>query len=155
MLLAVSSNACTVFRDSQESSPRRLRPPSVFRGDSHTLLDRSSVSSVSSQRSLQCARAVQTEIVPSSNIRRQSALLAQLFRQESREPARVLARSTIYCPLHRLIGHHRIGLGVGATPRGNEIERWMVGVARGTGNDTVQGAQDVSSRLASECRTPV
>jgi hypothetical protein len=55
-----------------------------------------------------------------------------------REPARALARSTICCPLHRRIGHHRLGLGVGAVPRGNEIERWMVGVARTAGNDSSQ-----------------
>jgi hypothetical protein len=47
--------------------------------------------------------------------------LEQLFRKEPRKPVRTLARSSIYCPLHRRIGHHRLGLGV--APRGNEIER--------------------------------
>ncbi len=63
-----------------------------------------------------------------------------------------MARSTIYCPLHRRIGHHRLGLGV--DPRGNEIEHWMVGVARSARNDSAQGAQGVSPRLVSECRGP-
>jgi hypothetical protein len=63
------------------------------------------------------------KIFPLPSSCRQPALLAQLFRQEPREPARALARSTIYCPLHRRIGHHRLGLGVGAAPRGDEIER--------------------------------
>ena len=108
----------------------------------------------SSPRSLQRARAVQAKVFPLSSSCRQPALLAQLFRQEPREPARALARSTIYCPLHRRIGNHRLGFGVGTAPRGNEIERWMVGVARGARNDSAQGAQGVPPRLASERRSP-
>jgi hypothetical protein len=142
------------FVRQQKSSPRRLRPPSRFRGDNHLFLDISSVSSLSSQRSLQRARTVQVKIIPVSINRRQPALLAQLFRQEPREPARALARSTIYCPLHRRIGHHRLGLSVGVAPRVNEIELWMVGVTRGVRNDRSQGSQGVSPRLASECRDP-
>ncbi len=61
------------------------------------------------QRSLQIARTVQAEIVPVSISRQQPALLAQLRVQEPREPARAMTRSTIYCDLHRLIGHHRLG----------------------------------------------
>jgi hypothetical protein len=71
-----------------------------------------------------------------------------------RDVFNALARSTIHCPLHRRIGNHRLGHGVGAAPRGNEIERWMVGVSRSSRNDSAQGAQGVSSRLASECRDP-
>jgi hypothetical protein len=154
MIRVTSSNACAASRGSQKSSSRRLRPPSPFRGRRHLLLASSSASSVLSQRSLQCARSVQVKIIPVSSSRRQPALLVQLFLQEPREPARSLTRSTIYCPLHRHIGHHRLGLGVGAAPRVNEIERWMVGVVRGAGNDSAQGAQDVSTRLVSECRGP-
>jgi hypothetical protein len=73
------------------------------------LLASSSAGSISSPRSLQRAKAVQVKIIPVSSNRRQPALLAQLFRQEPREPARALARSTIYCPLHRHIGHHKLG----------------------------------------------
>jgi hypothetical protein len=54
----------------------------------------------------------------------------------------------------RRIGHHRLGFGVGTAPRGNEIERWMVGVGRSAGNDSAQGAQGVTPRLVSECRSP-
>jgi hypothetical protein len=103
-------------------------------------------------RSLHHTRPVQAKIFPVSSSCRQPPLLAQLFHQEPREPARALARSTIYCPLHRHIGHHWLGLGVGASPRGNEIESWMVGVARSAGNDGSQGAQGVSTRSASKCR---
>ena len=88
MLRAASSSARAAFRGSQESSTRRIRPPSAFRGGSHLLLACNSAGSVSSQRSLQRARAVQVKIIPDSSSRRQPALLAQLFRQETREPAR-------------------------------------------------------------------
>ncbi len=57
----------------------------------HLLLVNSFPGSFSSQRSLQHARAVQVKIIPVSNSRRQPPLLAQLFRQEPREPARTLS----------------------------------------------------------------
>jgi hypothetical protein len=122
----------------QESSSCRLRPPSVFREGKHLLLVSSPPGSFSSQRSLQHTREVQSEIVPVSNNRRQPALLTQLLDQESREPSRAMVRSTIDCVLHRRIGHHRMGLSVGATPRANEIHRRMVVFTRSTGNDRVQ-----------------
>jgi hypothetical protein len=142
------------LRDSQESSSRRLRPPSAFLRGSHLLIARSSAGPLLSPRSLQRARAVQAKVFPLSSRCRQPAFVEQLFRQEPREPARALARFTIYCPLHRRIGHHRLGFDVGTAPRGNEIERWMVSVARGDGNDSAQGAQGVTPRLASERRDP-
>jgi hypothetical protein len=145
-------------RDRQESSSRHVVDSDLLRrfsgAASHLLLGSGPADSLSSPRSLQRARAVQAKIFPLSSSCRQLALLAQLFRQEAREPARTLDRSTIYCPVHRRIGHHRLGLGVGAAPRGNEIERWMVGVARTAGNDSSQGAQGMSTRPASECRSP-
>ncbi len=150
----MSSTARAAVRDRQESSSRRLRRPSVFLRGSHLLIASSSVGSLSSVRSLQHSRAVQAKVFPLSSSCRQPPLLTQLFRQEPREPARPLARSTIYCPLHRRIGHHRLGFGVGTAPRGNEIERWMVGVARSAGNDISQGVQDVPPRLESERRSP-
>jgi hypothetical protein len=64
-----------------------LRPPSVFHGCSHLFLDSSSADSLSSQRSLQRARAVQAEIVPVPSNRRQPVLLVQLLTQEPREPS--------------------------------------------------------------------
>jgi hypothetical protein len=154
VLRAASSSARAAFPGSQESSSRRLRPPSAFLRGSHLFLASSSAGPLLSPRSLQHARAVQAKVFPLSSSCRQPAFLAQLFGQEPREPARTLTRSTIYCPLHRRIGHHSLGFGVGTTPPGNEIERWMVGVARGAGNDSAQGAQGVPPRLASERRIP-
>jgi hypothetical protein len=148
----VSSNTNADFQGSQESSPCRLRPPSSVHGGSHLLLARSVSGSISSQRSLLHTRGVQTEIFPVSSSRRQPALLTQLRAQEPIEPARAMVRSTIYCVLHRRIGHHRLRLGVGAAPRGNEIECRMAGVVRSSGNENTQGSQGVSPRLASECR---
>jgi hypothetical protein len=109
VLCATSSNARAAVRGRQESSARSFRPPSAFLRDSHLLLARSSSDSLSSPRSLQRERAVQAKVFPLSSSCRQPALLEQLLRQEPREPARTLARSTIYCPLHRRIGHHRLG----------------------------------------------
>ena len=126
MLHTVSSSTCATFQGSQESSSRRLRPPSTFRGRNHLLLASSSTDSLSSQRSLQRERGVQVKIIPVSSNRRQPALLEKLFRHDPREPV----RSTIYCPLHRHTGNHRLGLGVGTDPRDNEIERWMVVIAK-------------------------
>jgi hypothetical protein len=103
-----ASSARAALRRSQESSPCRLRPPSKFRGGSHVLLASSPLGSLSSQRSLQHARAVQAEIIPVSSSRRQPALLAQLLAQEPRELSRTLARSTIDCALRRRIEHHRL-----------------------------------------------
>ena len=150
----MSSSVRAAFRGNQESSPCRLRPPSAFLGDIHLLFANSSVGSLSSQRGLQRARSVQDKIIPVSTSRRQPALLAQVLAQESREPSRTMVRSTIYCALHRLIGHHRLGLGVGAATRGHEIECRLVGFTRSVGNDSAQGSQGVSSRLPSECRSP-
>ncbi len=100
VLCATSLSARAAVRDNQESSSRRLRPPSAFLRSIHLLLASSSAGSLSSTRSLQRARAVQAKVFPVSSSCRQPALLAQLFHQEPREPARALARSTIYCPLH-------------------------------------------------------
>ena len=142
------------FSRQPKSSPCRLRPPSSVHGGHHLMLAGCAADSLSSQRSLQLARAVQSEIVPVSISRRQPALLAQLRAQQPREPARSMVRSTIYRALHRRIGHHWMGLGVGTVPRGYEIKCRMVGVARSAGNDSAQGTQGVSPRLASECRGP-
>ena len=111
---ALCRQARAAFRGSQESSPRRLRPPSSVHGGCHLMLAGSQeTGSLSSHRSLQHARAVQDEIVPASSNRRQLALLAQLRAQERTEPPRAIARSTFYLTLHRRIGHHWLGLGVG------------------------------------------
>jgi hypothetical protein len=85
VLCAVSSSARAAFRDSQESSSRRLRPPSAFLRGSHLLLVSSSSDPLLSPRSLQRARAVQAKVFPLSNSCRQPALLEQLFRPETRE----------------------------------------------------------------------
>jgi hypothetical protein len=63
---ALCRQARAALRDSQESSPRRLRPPSTFLRDSHLLLASSSDGSLSPPRSLQRARAVQAKIFPLS-----------------------------------------------------------------------------------------
>jgi hypothetical protein len=135
VLRAATSSACVALSSSQESSPRRLRPPSPFRGANHLLLASSPPASLSSQRSLQLTRAVQAEIIPVSINRRQPALLTELLAQEPREPSRTLARSTIDCDLHRRIWHHMLGIGVEASTRGHEIQRRLVGFGRSAGND--------------------
>jgi hypothetical protein len=55
------------------------------------------------------------------------ALSEQLLPQETREPSRTMARSTIYGALYRRIGHNRLGLGVGVATRDHEIEWRLVG----------------------------
>ena len=47
-----------------------------------------------------------------------------------------------------------MGLGGGVVPRGRVIEYRLVGFARSAGDDIFKGAKGVSSRLASECRSP-
>jgi hypothetical protein len=102
VLRAEMSSARPTLRNCQESSPCRLRPPSVFHGGNHLLLVSSTPGSLSSQRSLQRVRAVQTEIIPVSSNRRQPVLLIQLLTQEPSEPSRTQrVRSTIDCALHR------------------------------------------------------
>ncbi len=57
-----------------------------------------------------------------------------------------------FTPTHRSPGD-RVGLVVGAAPRDDKIECRLVGFTRSAGNDRLKGAQGVSSRLASECRS--
>ena len=120
----------------------------------HLLTVRSSIASLSPPRGVQLARAVQVVILPLANSCRQPPLLSQLLAQEPRESPRALVRPVIHGALHRRIGHHRLGLSVGASPRGNEIECRLVGVARSAGDDRSKGAQVLSPRIASECRSP-
>ncbi len=88
VLRTASSNARAAFPDNQESSSRRLRPPSPFLQGSHLLFVSSSTGPLSSPRSLQHTRAVQAKVFLLSSRCRQPAFLTQLFRQEPREPVR-------------------------------------------------------------------
>ncbi len=149
---ALRRQARVVVRGSQESSASSFRPPSAFLRGRHLLLASSSAGSLSSPRSLQRARAVQAKVFPLSSSCRQPALLAQLLRQEPREPARALARSTIYCPLYTDAS--------GTTGWGSVLEPpleatrssagWWASQEVLDGNDSAQGAQGVPPRLASE-----
>ena len=152
VLCAPPSSARAAFRGVQESAPGRLRPPSALRRRSHFVLACSSLGSLSPPRGVQLPRAVQAALLPLTRGSRQPSLLAQLLRQEPREPSRALARPAIHGALHRRIGHHGLGLSAGAASRGHEIECRLVGVARSVGDDSSKGAQGCSPRPASESR---
>ncbi len=152
MICAPPSSARAAFRGFKKSVSGRLRPPSVFHRRSHLVFASSSVSSLSPPRGVQLPRAVLAAFLPLTRGSRQPSLLAQLLRQEPREPSRVLDRPVIHGVLHRRIGHHGLGLSAGAFSRGNEIECRLVGVARSVGDDSSKGAQGCSPRSASESR---
>ncbi len=152
MICAPPSSARSDFRGSQESTSGRLRPPSTLRRRIHLVLVSSSVSSLSPPRGVQLPRTVQSSLLPLTRGSRQPSLLAQLLRQEPREPSRGLARPAIHDTLHRHIGHHGLGLSDGASSRGNEIECRLVGVGRSVGDDTSKGTLGCSPRPVSESR---
>ena len=153
MFCAATSNTRAALRRSQESSPGRLRPSVSLRGCRHFVSALCSFGAFSPPRDIQHARAVQDQVLPVTNSCRQSALLTQLLHQEPRESSRTLARPSLHRTLHRCIGNHGMGLGVAAAPRGHEIECRLVGFARSLGDDRFKGAQGLSSRFASECRS--
>ena len=100
------------------------------------------------------ARAVQADILPVTGRCRETAFLAQPLAQEPRESSTTLTRPTIHCDLLRRIGHHRLGLGIGVSTRGHEIECRLVSFVRSAGNDRSKGGTGVQSRLAAKCRSP-
>ena len=152
MFCVAASSTRAALRSSQESAPGRLRPSVSLRGCRHFVSVSCAFGALSPPRDIQ-HKAVQDQVIPVASNCRQPALLAQLLHQEPRESSRTLTRPSLHRALHRRIGHHGLGLGVPTSPRVHEIEFRLVGFARSLGDDRFKGAQGLSSRFASECRS--
>ena len=87
MFCTVSPSTCTALRDSQESSPGRLRPSVSLHGSSHFMSVNCSTTVFSPPRGINTT-AVQTEILLVTNPRREPPLLVQSLAQEPRESSR-------------------------------------------------------------------